>query len=456
MSNNDVETTDVVIVGAGLAGLVAGRDLSRAGLKATIVEARDRLGGRAFYRDSPLGMKLEFGGGFVHWIQPHLWAEMNAYGLKLKPVSKIAHAYWLNHGKVERMGILDFVERIAPGEAAIAEGALEAFPNPHQPFPLTPAATAADGVSVADKIASLHLEDEVADMIRAHWALSFNGPPAEGAWSQVLRLVALAAGSWEMRGQAESRYLIDGGTARLVDAIAADSSATTLLSSRIASIRHDAEGIEAATDDGRRLKAKYAIVTTPLPVLNTISFEPPLSAVKRAASAQGQVSRGIKVWMRAKGRIEPFIAFAPEQYPLTMMGYEYDIDGDTILLAFGPRATELDGNDLAAVQAAARQWLPDIELVGVDAHDWTNDPLCGETWAMLRTGQLSSQMEEFSRPEGRVIVTGSDYALGWAGHFDGAIETGRRAARNIIDVLESNPHLFNRLGDNRALRPASA
>lgn len=436
MSDTPIETVDVVIIGGGLTGLVAGRDLSRAGLRTTIIEGRDRLGGRAYYRDSPLGMKLEFGGGFVHWLQPHLWAEMNAYGLKLKPVGWIDYAYWLDKGVSRRMDIMDFIRQISPGEAAIAEGAMAAFPNPHQPFPLTEAAKAADKVSVAQKIGQLGLGEDEAAMIRAHWTLSFNGPPQEGAWSQVLRLVALAAGSWEMRGQAESRYLIDGGTTRLVDAIAADSRADVMLSTIATGIRHGEDGVEVTTQDGPMVKARKAIVTVPLAVLGAIAFDPPLSPGKAGASMRGQVSRGVKVWMRVRGKIEPFIAFAPEDYPLTMMGWEYDIDGDTILLGFGPSSAQLDVTSLQAVQAAARQWIPDIELVGVDAHDWVQDPLAGETWAMLRTGQLSQDMEELIRPEGPIVIAGSDYALGWSGHFDGAIESGRSAARAIIDELK--------------------
>lgn len=435
MTDKTVHTTDVVVIGGGFAGLVAARDLTRAGIDTIVVEARDRLGGRAYYRDSELGQKLEFGGGFVHWIQPHLWAEMNAYGAKLKPVGKVDHVYWLNKGVVTKYGIGAFMGQIAPGEAAIGEGALDAFPNPHQPFPLTEAAIAADRVSVSERIDQLGLDAETAAMIRAHWTLSFNGPTSEGAWTQVLRLVAVAGGSWEMRGQAESRYMLEGGSAALIDAIAADTTAEIRLSTRVTTIRHGDDGVEIVARDGSVIRARKVIVTVPLGVLQSIDFQPPLSPVKIAASERGQVSQGIKVWMRAKGKVEPFIAFAPEEYPLTMMGREYEIDGDTILLGFGPSAERLDVADLAAVQAAARAWLPDIELVGVDAHDWTSDPLSAGTWAMLRTGQLSEDLEELIRPEGPVTIAGSDYALGWSGHFDGAIESGRRAARTLIDEI---------------------
>lgn len=424
--------TDVAIIGGGFAGLAAARDLTRAGLSARLFEARDRLGGRTWYRDSPLGRPLEIGGGFVHWTQPHLWADLVAYGLDVEPVDPVDTVYWLSRGEVKKNTIDEYRAFVGQGQAALAAGALQAFPLPHQPFPLTPEAIAADQISVADRIAQLGLPEDLAEILRGHWTLSFSGSTTDGAWSQVLRHTALAGGAWQMRAASASTYLIRGGSHQLVDAFAADTDADIRLSTQVSAIRRDGQGVRIETADGQVFAARHAIVTVPLNVLGSIAFEPPLSPLKQAAARQGQVSTGFKVWMRAKGKVDKFIAFAPDRYPLTMMGYEYEIDGDTILLGFGPRASELDITDVRAVQAAVHQWRPDIELVGVDAHDWSGDPLAGETWAMLRTGQLSGQAEELVRPEGPVRIAGSDYALGWSGHIDGAIESGRRAVREIV------------------------
>jgi choline dehydrogenase-like flavoprotein len=60
---------DVVVIGAGFAGLVAARELGRAGLEVIVLEARDRVGGRT-WTDRRLGHDLELGGTWVHWVQP--------------------------------------------------------------------------------------------------------------------------------------------------------------------------------------------------------------------------------------------------------------------------------------------------------------------------------------------------------------------------------------------------
>ena len=71
---------DVAVVGGGLAGLTAARELGQRGRSVVLLEGRDRLGGRAWV-SSFAGVDVEMGGAFIHWTQPHIWAEVTRYGL---------------------------------------------------------------------------------------------------------------------------------------------------------------------------------------------------------------------------------------------------------------------------------------------------------------------------------------------------------------------------------------
>src|SRR3984957_15243871 len=120
---------DVVVIGAGFAGLVAARELGRAGLGVLVLEARDRVGGRT-WTDRRLGHDLELGGTWGHWGQPHTWGQMTRYGREITRSPAVEEAYWLGAGGARRTGTLDeFMELIADGQQAIVDDVHAAIPR---------------------------------------------------------------------------------------------------------------------------------------------------------------------------------------------------------------------------------------------------------------------------------------------------------------------------------------
>jgi monoamine oxidase len=177
------------------------------------------------------------------------------------------------------------------------------------------------------------------------------------------------------------------------------------------------------------------VVTVPLHVLNSVRFEPELSAGKREAAERGQLGLGAKLWTKVKGRHERFVAMGPQDWPLNFVQAEYLDAESTTLVAFGPDAEAVDVDDAAAAQEILRRWIPDIEVLEVSGHNWVQDEYARETWPMHRAGYLSESLPELQRPEGRIHLAGSDYANGWGGFIDGAIESGFTAARDVAEKL---------------------
>src|SRR5215468_8632359 len=149
---------DVVVIGAGFAGLVAARELGRAGLGVLVLEARDRVGGRT-WTDRRLSHDLELGGTWVHWVQPHTWAEMTRYGREITASPAAGEAYWLDAGGAPRTATPDeFMALIADGQQAIVDDVRTAIPRGIDPT--AGQIGGLDTLSIQDRIDALGLEEE--------------------------------------------------------------------------------------------------------------------------------------------------------------------------------------------------------------------------------------------------------------------------------------------------------
>jgi monoamine oxidase len=432
--------TDVVVVGAGFAGITAARELRRQGHHVLVLEARDRIGGRT-WTDSRLGRDLEMGGTWVHWIQPHTWAELSRYGIGVTPSPTPVRGYWRSGGTVHSGTAEELLGLIDRGMAASTAEALDYFPQPYQPLLAGDRLAEVDGLTLRQKLEQSGLTDEEFDAVEGMWATNFSGRTEDGAYTQGLRWCALAGGSWQLMFEACATYKVVGGTRGLIEAMAIDAGVEIRTRTRVRSVAQDDAGATVTLEDGSTLTAAAVVVTLPLNVLDSVTFDPPLSEGKRRAAHQGQTSQGVKVWARLRGEYEPFVALAPGSAPLTLCQVEHVEDGETLVVAFGSVSERLDGTDPAAVQEALRTWLPDVEVLEVTSHDWVADEFAGETWPMQRAGQLTGALADLQRPEGRVVLAGSDYADGWAGFIDGAIESGLRAGRVVHGLLTASASL---------------
>lgn len=430
--------TDVIVVGGGFAGVTAARELTQQGASVTVLEARDRLGGRTWTRDSPLGRELDMGGTWVHWIQPHVWAEITRYNLDLTASPEPDDAYWrvgddIETGNSEAM----FALLNNPMDDFLADSR-RVLPQPYGYTPLSDELEKLDHVSVAEKIEELELDPQAKALLDGMWALSFSGDPARGSYTQALRWCALSGGDWKLMFEACALYKLVGGTGSLLNAIVADTGGVDIrLDTTVTSIHETPDGVTVTTADGTVMRAAHVIVTVPLNILNSIEVTPGFGHGVTQVATDGQGSTGIKVWIRVKGDTGKFTAMSDSNAVLNFVQYEYAIDGDSLIVGFGPRSGMIDLDDPRAVEAELRKWRPELDVVAVDAHDWTADPFSGETWPMLATGQLEAVSSAARDTTRRVRLAGSDYARGWAGFIDGAIESGLNVARTIhIDKKE--------------------
>jgi monoamine oxidase len=187
------------------------------------------------------------------------------------------------------------------------------------------------------------------------------------------------------------------------------------------------DGVEVETRDGDVFAAAAVVLAVPVNTLDAIEFTPSLSEAKQRAIALGQSSRGLKIFIRARGE-RVFQNSIRPGHPFGYLDTELLLDGDEqMLIGFGYDAERCDAGDRAGVQRQMDEIIPGYEVLDSTAHDWLADPFARGTWAIHRPGWYEHHHAAMQEPEGRVILAGGDIANGWAGFMDGAIESGLRA-----------------------------
>lgn len=422
---------DVVVLGGGFAGLTAAREASQRGCSVVLLEASNRLGGRT-WTDDRLGTRIEMGGTDVHWLQPHVWAELTRYELPVEEFAPPEQLIYLDDG-VAHEGDEEFVFGLMDkGMTALAAAARTAYERPHDPR-FSNEALDVDKLTVGEFFDRVEMTKLERDMTSSFWAAACQAPLHEAGLSIALRWMALAGWDWQVMLDVISRYKIVGGTGRLVEGILSDTTADIRFGSTVTAVDEASDGVTVTLADGQSVSAKVAICALPINVLGDVTFTPPRTHLTNLAE-DGHISAGQKIICRIKGDRAPYMTFAPEGHPLVLLQYDRPVGDDHIAVAFGSDATAVDGSSAAAVEAVLRTWMPDIEVVEVASHNWTKDDLFRGTWAVPAPGKLARQLEAIEHRAGRILLAGADIASGSYALIDGAIDTGIVAGRTAAKL----------------------
>lgn len=427
---------DVVVVGAGFAGLTAARELGNRGLKVAVVEARDRIGGRTLVAEQD-GQKYELGGTWIHWGQPFVWSELHRYGLALAEslsgtpttMSLLTSAGLLTDAAESWAGDL---------ESALAiycdvDGAQcrTSFANPHAPP--TQSWPELDHISMTERLASLDLSPRQHDLLLSFLTMNVSTDPSKGGFFDQLRWWSLGEYTADSLLKRLGRYKIAHGTSALAQAILKDSKADLAVAQPVSRVSVRDGGVRVTTSAGD-VWCKAAVVAAPLNVLGDIEFEPTLPAARAAAHRERHVCAGTKFIARVDRSIGAWVGFAPFPNPLTMVVADREVDGKSILVGFGPDDA-IDLGNVAQIESELRKFLSGITVEEVFAHDWTSDPYAKGGWTWFSPGQTSRALAALQTSSPPLFFANTDWATGWRGFIDGAIEEGIRGARDVLGFL---------------------
>ena len=423
---------DVVVIGAGFAGVTAARDLSEAGRTVVVLEARDRIGGRTWWREIPgTGVMAEYGGMFFsRKTQPHLAREIDRYGAVIMGGVEPEVFAWIEGDRRDEGAAA--IERIQ-GKLASSNLA-DAIRETGDAFRSGGRTALGDlDVTAAQWVEGLDADPEAVDYVRA-FMVAMGGSRLERC--SVLPLL------WDM---VELDYspaevfidvgeLLSDGTKSLIDPMA---SGLDIRFGTVAThVAHDDDGVTVTLEDGSLVRAAAGVIALPLNVWADIAFDPPLADAKRRASDQGHVGQVSKVLAVVKGAPQSYIGVGWNT-PINAGFVLRPAGEDRLFMGFSVQ-DRVNLADHDAVAAAVNAHLPEATVTTSGGHDWVGDRFSKGTWLSVPPTWFSDgTFDALAVPEGRLAFAGSDIAPEGAGWIEGAVGSGVDAAVYVQTLFKN-------------------
>ncbi len=437
---------DVIVIGAGMAGVAAARELGRAGLSVCIVEARDRIGGRVFtVHDPECNVPIELGAEFIHGRAREIWDPLEKAGAK---ITEVDGDYWCNsEGHLSSCDFFEEVDSILDKmDDAVADESFSAFLARRFGEPKTKREREGQRRAVS-YVSGFNAADPA--LVGVHWLVQgmraeekIQGDRAFRAQNGYTTLLQ------EFRDQI-SNFGVDLRTETVVE-----------------SIKWRAGSVKVTARNPRgtlMLEAPKVLLTLPLSLLKAqqggaIQFTPRLPQDKLRALEKLEMGKVIRVVLRFRERFWETIKPSPRaKKTLSNMAFLFSQnewfptwwtsmpEKSAIITGWAPfrSAEQLSGQSESFISDCSLQTLS--ELLGppvqelqsllerVYVHDWQTDPFALGAYSYGKVGADGAQRAIAAPVESTLFFAGE--ATDRAGHngtVHGAVATGYRAATEIL------------------------
>lgn len=448
------DSCDVCIVGAGFSGLMAASRIYGHGKSVVVVEARDRLGGRTWTDNvNGSGLFLDVGGQWIGPSQHRINKLVKQHHLPVFSTHDTGENAIEVDGKIIRYtGAIPKLNPAAIADLGVAMARLDSLAKTivvEAPW-LTPDAVSLDSVSLAYWIEKNTWTRTAANMLWGGLQMIFSTPPPRISLLHALYVIKVCDGLDILfgvtGGAQQDRFLL--GTKSLADKLAEPFYKKIVLNSPVTAINQSTNEVEVVSTRAR-IKAKRVIVAVPPSLQTQIDFSPMLSYDREVVNHSMPLGAVIKIlciyptpfWrfmglsgqgVFAKSNVfSTFDNSVPNRSEGILVSF---IIGDTaarLQKLTEPARRNLVLNDLQKIFG------PQVINPSLyNEHIWAHDPWSrGAFFGNFPTGILTSHGKSLWEPAGRIHWASTETARSWMGYIEGALESGERAASEVLPLL---------------------
>ncbi|KAH6618453.1 hypothetical protein C7974DRAFT_400115 [Boeremia exigua] len=459
------DSVDVAVVGAGLAGLTAARNLIRSGKSVVVLEARDRVGGKVYNQPLANGGVTEVGAEFVGPTQDKVLSMIAELGLKTFDTYDAGlSVVWRNDTRIlfspdPALGGAPPVDESALIQIATAQARLDTWAaevNTSSPW-THPQALNWDNQTFDRFLDDYAAHSDARFVLTTACKALFSVEPREISLLYVIAYIA-AAGNETTPGSLSRLIAVEGGAQesrvvggtglipeRLAETVGFEH---IILNSPVVKISKDNKGYKVVSRSGVVLAKNVVLAISP-PLLRKIAFEPPLPVTRQRLNQNtkmGAIGKGIAVYntpfWRSQENVSAQVTSDTGSVRVTFDSTPDDASFGAILgFILGDETREIDKlpvevgrarilSDYVRYFGGNAQNVTEFVLFRWDLQEWS----MGGPTAIAPPNVLSKYGSALRQSVGGLHFAGTETSEYWTGYMDGAIRSGERVAREIQEL----------------------